>query len=377
MSAVDAVRAAAQEHPRSDLRWLVGSPGFGPPPELREALSREARQGSFDYSPLAGIPEFRELLSHRMREEGVVAGPDEILVTHGAKGGLLAIIAALLEPGDEILHPIPAYPAYRAMAEQLGARAIGVPHETDDFAGWTDSVREQITSRTRLIVLSSPANPDGAVLAAEERTRLLDLCRAHDLHLVLDEAYEAFRFSPAEPAEPTLDHLIRVRSFSKSHALCGLRIGWVVAERGLIAAATRRQATLLNPPNLLGQRGLLSLPHVPATWGEDVRVRIRTRLDLAVARLRAGGAAVASPAGGFYLWFDPRPAPDSRSPGGWCVDFAREQGIALWPGEDYGAIGRVRLAVASGSEADFANGLDRLCKAREEFLERPRRGSAS
>jgi aspartate aminotransferase len=140
-----------------------------------------------------------------------------VVITSGAKGGLLALLATLLEPGDELVHPKPCYPAYPAMATRLGARPVAVPECGGNFAGWSEAVADVIGPRTRAVVLASPSNPTGTTLDATEASSLVELCRDRGIRLICDEAYVDFRFAPdhqAVPAafDPERTTVVQVRS---------------------------------------------------------------------------------------------------------------------------------------------------------------------
>ena len=346
--AIDAVVAALRSFDGRRVDLLVGEPCFEPPAELLEAFARLGASGS-GYGPPGGLVELRALLAAR---DGGGAGPDRVVVTHGAKGGLLVLLAALVEPGDEVVHPLPCYPAYPAMVRRLGGTPVAVPEGGDDFGGWAEVVAERLGPRTRAVVLSSPSNPTGTTLSPAALGELVELCRERRVRLILDEAYVAFRGATGAgvaAADPELRTLVRVRSASKTFALCGWRIGWLVADPALARKVEGVQAALLNPPATPPQLALLALPDVPEAFFEANRRAVRERLEAMAAALRGAGLDAAVPAGGFYLWVDVR----SRLGGGsdtasWCQALARERGVGLWPGEDFGAPGFVRLALPGG-----------------------------
>ena len=373
---LDRVLEALNAHPDPDRSWLVGSPWFEPPDELRKAMRDAASAASFDYPPPQGLAELRAAVAELHRRDGLALEPENVLITHGAKSGLLAVFGCLLQPGDEILHPVPCYPAYPAAVTALGATPVAVPSEDGRSLFEPAALEARITPRTRAVVLSSPANPTGATLTGEQARELVDLCREHDLRLVCDEAYEAFRFAPTTdrlPAhrDPDFETVVQVRSFSKTYALCGWRIGYVAADPALIRRLTSWQSALLNPPNSIAQQALISVPEVPPSCIQEFGRRVRNRLEELVTVLADTGLGVHPPQGGFYVWADVRSPlaatghPDTAE---WCADLARRHGIGLWPGEDYLAPGWVRASAVACADSDWESALDRLGTALRSFI---------
>lgn len=346
--ALDAVVDRLGRFAGEPVDLLVGEPCFDPPAEVRAAFERTVGEPASGYGPPAGLPELRGILASR---SGGGAAAGNVVVTHGAKGGLLAVLAALVEPGDEVVHPLPCYPAYPAMVRRFGGVPVGVPERGGGFAGWGDAVVAAAGPRTRAVVVSSPSNPSGSTMADDVLAALVDGCRERGLRLVLDQAYDEFRFDGPGTLDPAVldqDVVVRVGSASKSLALCGWRIGWVVTDGALAARVTGAQAALLNPPATPPQRALLALPEVPESYFESNREAVRERVEAVVGALRGAGFDAAMPAGGFYVWVDVR---DRLAGGGsaeWCERLAAERGVGLWPGEDYGSPGWVRLALPRG-----------------------------
>jgi aspartate/methionine/tyrosine aminotransferase len=344
--ALDEVIAALQRYRGEAIDLLVGEPCFEPPAAILSAFARTAGEPVSGYGPPAGLWQLRSVLAEWAG--GPAVDPQQLVVTHGAKGGLLALLAALVEPGDEVIHPLPCYPAYPAMVRRFGGVPVGVAETGAGFAGWSRAVAEVLGDRTRAVVLSSPSNPSGSILTAGELESVVELCAVHGVRLILDEAYDAFRFDDGA-VETVRDRpgetLVRVGSASKSLALCGWRMGWVVADAELATRVAVAQAALVNPPATPPQRALLALREVPGAYFEANRLEVRRRMEALAGAMRAAGFDAALPAGGFYLWIDVRDRLEGGSSAVWCERLAEEHGIGFWPGEDYGCPGFVRLAL--------------------------------
>ncbi|MBD3853886.1 MAG: pyridoxal phosphate-dependent aminotransferase, partial [Acidobacteria bacterium] len=170
---LDRVLEALNAHPDPDRSWLVGSPWFEPPDELRKAMRDAASTASFDYPPPQGLAGLRAAVAELHRRDDLALEPENVLITHGAKSGLLAVFGCLLQPGDEILHPVPCYPAYPAAVTALGATPVAVPSEDGRSLFEPAALEARITPRTRAVVLSSPANPTGATLTGGQARKLV------------------------------------------------------------------------------------------------------------------------------------------------------------------------------------------------------------
>jgi aspartate/methionine/tyrosine aminotransferase len=376
MRTVDRVIAALEEHDAATHSWLVGEPCFAPPDVLTAALARAARSSTFRYPPHAGLPELRQVLATLHSKKGEPTTPDQIAVTNGAKGGLLALLATLLDPGDELIHPLPCYPAYPIMAARLGARPVGVRERGRHFSTWVDAVGSSIGPRTRAVVLSSPSNPTGTTLGREEASSLVDLCRRHGLRLISDEAYVDFRCDGVRENMPSFHDpdrttVIQVRSASKSWALCGWRMGWLLADPIQITRVARTHASLVNPASGPAQTALCALGEIGESYLDAARGLVDSRMRALSSALGEVGFAIENSEGGFYLWLDVGSrieAARAADAAQWCENLARSCGVALWPGEDFGGPGHVRLAVTAPSDSEWQSAVTALTKALSEHL---------
>ncbi len=202
------------------------------------------------------------------------------------------------------------------------------------------------------MVLSSPANPTGATLTEGQARALVDLCRDRGIRLICDEAYTEFQGSPdtrvlPENFDPDRRTVVQVRSASKSWALCGWRLGWVVADPDLAARVAAHHAGLFNPASGPMQEALTALPQVPDDYLDRARAIVGERIEALASALEDTGLTVRRPSAGFYLWLDVSDRIGASGTASFCVDLARRFGVGLWPGEDFGGTGHVRLAVTA------------------------------
>jgi aspartate aminotransferase len=224
----------------------IGEPGFPLPRHVLDAGIACLDRDETNYTPNAGVPALREAFAARFRERAGVGhnnriGAERVYVVAGAQQGLHLAMSLLLSPGDEILIPNPGYPTFAMTSRLLNAVPVGYPLYPDhDFRPRTEDIEALITDRTRVLVLNSPSNPLGAVLAEELTRELVELARRHDLWVISDECYEAFTYdvphvSPArfDGEQPGEARVFTSLTLSKTYGLTGLRIGALVCPPGL------------------------------------------------------------------------------------------------------------------------------------------------
>jgi aspartate/methionine/tyrosine aminotransferase len=346
------------------IRLEIGDPDFMTPAHIIDAAAASAREGFTHYGPSIGLRSLRELIAGKVTtRNGFACSADDVAVSSGACGGLHATLLALLDPGDEVLVPDPGWTTYVPMA--LSAGVVPVPYALDrarDFALDLDAIELGIGPGTRAIVVNSPSNPTGYVATRPELEQVCELAERHDLWLISDECYEDIVFdrehiSPASLGDP--DRVISAFSFSKSYAMTGWRVGYVVASNGVAQLIAKSQEPIVSSASTISQKAaeaaLLGSQDVVAEFREAYRLR----RNLALALLDAEGIRYARPGGAFYIMVDVSPAGSDH-------DFAKcllvDHHVAVVPGSAFGEGGRgmVRVTLAASDEA-IATGLDRLC----------------
>jgi len=258
------------------FRLESGDPSFSVAPHVLDAIATAGRTGKTHYIPNNGIPQLRTALAAKVRVKNGLRGvtADDIFVTNGAMHALFATFGALLEPGDEVIIPDPMWTEVAENIRLAGGVPVGVPiHAAEGFEYTPARVAAAITPRTRAIFVNTPHNPTGAVLSRDTLQALLDIARAHKLWIVSDEAYEDVLFEPATHisigslAGDDADDVVTIFSFSKSHAMSGLRIGYVVTRAALLQdRLPKLLRCTINGVNSLAQWGALAAitgPQVP------------------------------------------------------------------------------------------------------------------
>jgi aspartate aminotransferase len=345
----------------------VGEPDFPTPEHVVEAAYEAARTGHTRYAPNAGLPELREALADKVtRRNGYEARPDQVVVTQGGIQALYLALLALLEPGDEVLLPDPAWPNFRMIAHLLGARVLPYPLVSEgDFLPHLEDLERLVTPRTRAILVNTPSNPLGTVVPRELADTLLEFARRRDLWYISDEVYDEVVFDDAfvsagAVADPG-DRLVSVYSFSKVYAMTGWRVGYLVAPPDLTKLLTGMQEPIVSCVNTPAQLAALAAVTGPQAVVREMREFYREWRDELLEILDRGNLPSSQPSGAFYVWTDISKA------GVRSMDFARSlierEHVAVAPGSAFGDLGEgyVRLSLAS-SRQDLVEGASRLVR---------------
>jgi|1186.fasta_scaffold10743_2 aspartate aminotransferase len=348
------------------IRLELGDPDFTTPRHIVEAALRAASDGFTHYTASSGLASVREAAAARVRTvNGFDCTPEEVVVTTGACGGLHALLRVLADPGDDVLVPDPGWTGYAAIAASVGASVR--PYALDRgsrFGLDVEAVERAVTPRTRAIVVNSPSNPAGSVASREALAALVELAARHDCWLVSDEAYESFVFdathvSAAASAEGPV---ISVFTCSKTYAMTGWRVGYLVAPRDVAVSAARAQESVVSSVSSVSQKAAEAALTGPQDAVEEMRATYRHRLELATSLLDELGVPYVRPAGAFYLLVDVSAAGvDSRT---FALALLDEHGVAVVPGSAFGtgAEGLVRVSLCVADDA-ISEGLRRLGRA--------------
>jgi aspartate aminotransferase len=334
----------------------VGEPSFATPPHVVEAAHRAARDGWTRYTQSAGVPALREAVAAKVRRlNGYHADPHQVVVTAGGIEAIYLAMLGVLEPGDEVLLPNPGWPNFRMMARLVHAVERLYPLRAElGFLPSAEDLERAVGPRTRAIVLNSPSNPLGTIIPADRLAELLDLAAEHDLWVISDECYDAITFdgsfaSPAALGHP--DRVISCYSFSKTYAMTGWRVGYLVVPAGVPSPLGRLQQALLSCVNAPAQLAALAALTGPQEQVAGMRGAYRKRRDRLVALLEQLGVACHRPAGAFYAWVDVADrAPSARQ---FALELLRHQRVAVAPGTAFGPAGEgwVRLSLAAEPDA--------------------------
>jgi aspartate aminotransferase len=279
--------------------------------------------GKTHYIPNNGIPELRTALATKARDQNGLPGIDsnDIFVTNGAMHALFVTFGALLTAGDEVIIPDPMWTEVAENIRLAGGVPVGVRLSAqDDYAYRAEDIEAAITPRTRAIFINTPHNPTGAVLSRDELQAIYDLARRLDLWIVSDEAYEDLIFAPHEHvsigslADPDDKRVISIYSFSKSHAMPGLRIGYIVTRAPqLHDRIPKLLRCTINGVNSLAQWAALAAVQGTHASTAAMRDEYKLRRDIMITALRyIPGVRPFVPRGAFFIWAELDPSVYSR-----------------------------------------------------------------
>lgn len=354
---------------RDDVLHLeVGQPDFPTPPHIVEAGCQAALAGYTTYTANKGLVEVRESIAAKLKRVNLIdAAPDDIVITAGAVNALVESLATLVSPGDAILIPDPGWPNYQMMADVLSAQAVHYPLLPErDFVPDLDRLEELArTTRAKVLLVNSPANPTGAVFSREVTERLVEIAQRHGMYLVSDECYEQIVFEGEHVSPASIDgaeHVLSVFSLSKSYAMTGWRVGYVTGPSEIIDLVAKVQEPMLSCATAIAQKAAQAALEAEQTCVDEMVDAYRARRDRVVDILEKGGLLVSVPRGAFYIMADVSAA------GSDSYAFARrliqDCGVAVAPGETFGpsGAGMVRLSLATAT-SDLVEGAQRLVDA--------------
>ena len=328
---------------RPMLNLTAGELSSDTPDYIQQSVKKTLHQNK--YTAAAGLPELRKLLAKESRDFYNLDWIEDknVVVTAGAKPALYATFLALINPGDEVIVPTPAWVSYMHLIELVGGKVVHVPlHESFDLD--VNVVAKNITKKTKLILLNSPHNPTGSIYSKESLLQLHGLVEKTDITILADDIYSKLVFSPTFTIVPSLKfkNIVIINGFSKSQALTGWRIGYLIAEELVANAIIKLLSHITGNASVLSQHAALAAlkkhdkpPLSTINLLKEHRELVRTALS------HAHGIHFTIPEGAFYFFLDLRDiTTDSAN---WCEDLLQETGVVLVPGEAFLAPGFARL----------------------------------
>ena len=339
------------------IKLTVGEPNFDTPLNIKEAAKKAIDEGFTHYSPNAGLKELRQAVADQY--EGFPKGytSENVMITVGALEALALSIFATIDPGDEVIIPDPAFPNYEGQILMAGAVPVAVPvYEENDFKIKAEDIEKAITPKTKAILLNSPSNPLGAVLEKSDIEAIAEIVQKHDLLVYSDEVYDKIVydgckcFSMASIPE-VQDRVIIINGFSKTYAMTGWRLGYIVADKEIISNMPKLQEGILScVPTFVQIAGIEALKGPQDSLRNMISDYARRR-DILVDGLNSiPGISCKKSPGSFYAF------PNIKAFGKTSLEFAeelvREAGVVAVPGSAFGKMGEgyMRFVFASSDE---------------------------
>jgi len=344
---------------------VVGEPDVPVAPHIAEAAKRAWDADETNYTANAGIPQLRSAIVDKLaRENNLHVEVEQVCVTVGATQGLHQAMSILLAAGDEVLVPDPGYTTFTMNARMIDAHPV--PYSLRPERGFLpdlDELETIVTDRTRVLIVNSPSNPLGVVFDEQTLRALLDFAKRHDLWIISDEVYEYFTWDEPHISIASLDEddrVFSVFSLSKTYAMTGIRVGYLVTPVGFAPILRTVQEASVSCVNTPAQYAAVAAITGDHTHVADAKAHYRANLDAATALLDSRGIRYLPPRGTFYLWVDM-----SHATGGdvaaWAERFLIAERVAVAPGSAFGRAGEgwIRVCVAA-AQADILDGLSKL-----------------
>ena len=339
----------------------LGEPNIEPDEEFRELARIAATNTTFHYTANAGMLSLRELISES--EAGSIFDPaTEVCVTHGTEEALYAVMQAFIDPGDEVLIPDPGFVAYETLVGLAGGVSVRYPLDPQSWSFSVDQIVEKITDRTKAVLVNSPSNPTGAVASEEVLASLAHALERRGIMVISDEVYRRIYYGQPPASMNALGaNVVTLGGMSKSHAMTGLRLGWVLAAEPLMKTVVKAHQYIATCASAFSQtlaELILKSPEWNSRWLSRTREQFATQRAAALRGVEELLDVTVQPPGGAFYLFVPVPACSSLQ---LARKLATEAEVLTIPGYAFGEGGEgfLRISYAASPE-DIGEGLRRI-----------------
>ena len=352
----------------------AGEPDFPTPEPIRDAACKAINEGKTRYTAPVGILEVRKAVCDKLKRDNALEyAPEQIIMTSGAKHAVFNALAALINPGDEVIIPAPYWVTYPELVKWLGGSPVFVPAGIEnDFKITAAQLEAAVTEKTKAILINNPCNPTGSVYTRDELAALAKVIVEKDIYCISDEVYEYFVYNDSFTSiacfEGMPERSIVINGFSKSHCMTGWRIGYDAAPAPIAKIIGKIQGQATHHPSNVAQYAALGALQMGMGEVDKMRAAFRKRRDFMVSQTtRILGETVKAPAGAFYLFAPVAKYYGKKTPAGatvsgsidFCKYLLETQGLAIVPGAAFGDDTCVRFSYAASD--------DTLAKACERF----------
>ena len=359
------------------LRLTLGEPDFTTPDHVKEAAKAAIDANESHYTGMSGLLALRQAASQFVNEKYKLSyDPEtEILVTIGATEALSATLTAILEEGDKVLLPAPAYPGYEPIVNLIGAEVVEIDTTESDFVLTPEMLEKAILeqgNKLKAVILNYPANPTGVAYSREQIAALADVLKKYDIFVVCDEVYSELTYTKqphVSIAEFLPNQTIVINGLSKSHAMTGWRLGFIFAPAVFTAQLIKSHQYLVTAANTMAQFAGVEALRAGKDDAEPMKREYIERRDYILEKMTELGFKIIRPNGAFYI-FAKIPAGYNQDSFAFLKDFAYKKAVAFIPGAAFGRYGEgyVRLSYAASMDT-IKEAMKRLKEYMEEYAE--------
>ena len=338
------------------LRLTLGEPDFTTPDHVKEAAKRAIDQNQSYYTGMSGLLTLRQAASNFVKEKYQLDyNPEnEILVTIGATEALSATLTAILEEGDKVLLPAPAYPGYEPIVNLVGAEIVEIDTTENGFVLTPEMLEKAILEqgdKLKAVILNYPANPTGITYSREQLEALAAVLRKYEIFVVCDEVYSELTYTGENHVSlgtMLRDQAIIINGLSKSHAMTGWRLGFIFAPANFTAQLIKSHQYLVTAANTMAQHAAVEALTAGKNDAEPMKKEYIQRRDYIINKMTDLGFEIIKPDGAFYI-FAKIPAGYNQDSFAFLKDFAQKKAVAFIPGAAFGQYGEgyVRLSYAA------------------------------
>ena len=354
------------------LRLTLGEPDFTTPDHVKEAAKRAIDQDQSYYTGMSGLLTLRQAASEFVKEKYQLDyNPEnEILVTIGATEALSATLTAILEEGDKVLLPAPAYPGYEPIVNLVGAEIVEIDTTENGFVLTPEMLEKAILEqgdKLKAVILNYPANPTGITYSREQLEALAAVLRKYEIFVVCDEVYSELTYTGENHVSlgtMLRDQAIIINGLSKSHAMTGWRLGFIFAPANFTAQLIKSHQYLVTAANTMAQHAAVEALTAGKDDAEPMKEEYIKRRDYIIEKMTDLGFEIIKPDGAFYI-FAKIPAGYNQDSFAFLKDFAHKKAVAFIPGAAFGQYGEgyVRLSYAASMDT-----IKEAMKRLEEYM---------
>ena len=339
----------------------IGEPDFDTPQAIKDAAAAAIAANQTHYAPNQGTEALRKAVAAYENHRGLNCNENEVLITVGACEALYTALFGILNPGEEVIVPTPAFPLYETIATTAGAKVVELDLKKTNFQITKESLESVITPKTKAIVLNSPNNPSGAVYSEESLAAVKAAVLGKPIYVICDNVYQQLSMEKLPDLsldEELKDQILLCQSFSKPYAMTGWRVGYLIGSEEVISRLLLLHAGMVTAIPTFLQTACITALETDTTPMAEVYAK---RREYVCSRLKNMGLTFPEPKGAFYVF--PDITKFGMESGEFCTRLIKEAKVATVPGSCFGAEGHIRISYCC-SDKNLKKGMDRL----EEFL---------